>query len=194
MAAALTAANAAETPGERAPDRGASHFVTVQDGLRLHVREYGARSAPGTPVVCLPGFTRTVADFDDLAPALAHSGRQRRVIAIDSRGRGQSEYDRNPAELQSRGRACRHRQRHDRARDRPGGVRRQLARRPSHHADERRASDPDRRRGAARYRPGDRAQGAGAHQELCRQGAATAQLRGGRRHPAPADERPVSEA
>jgi pimeloyl-ACP methyl ester carboxylesterase len=96
MVAALTAANAAETPGERAPDRGASHFVTVQDGLRLHVREYGARSAPGTPVVCLPGFTRTVADFDDLAPALAHSGRQRRVIAIDSRGRGRSEYDRNP--------------------------------------------------------------------------------------------------
>src|SRR5579863_1002942 len=96
MAAALTAATAAETPGERAPDRGASHFVTVQDGLTLHVREYGARSAPGTSVVCLPGFTRTVADFDDLARALAHSGRQRRVIAIDSRGRGRSEYDPNP--------------------------------------------------------------------------------------------------
>jgi pimeloyl-ACP methyl ester carboxylesterase len=70
-----------------------SLFVTAQDGLRLHVREYGLRTAPALPVVCLPGLARTVSDFDALAPALAKS---RRVIAIDSRGRGQSEYDRNP--------------------------------------------------------------------------------------------------
>ena len=96
MAVSLTAPNQAEAPGERALDRGASHFVTVQDGLRLHVREYGARNAPGTPVVCLPGFTRTVADFDDLAPALADGTPRRRVIAVDARGRGQSDYDPNP--------------------------------------------------------------------------------------------------
>jgi pimeloyl-ACP methyl ester carboxylesterase len=71
-----------------------SIFVTAQDGLRLHVREYGLRSASALPVVCLPGLTRTVADFDTLAPALANE--QRRVIVIDSRGRGQSDYDRNP--------------------------------------------------------------------------------------------------
>jgi pimeloyl-ACP methyl ester carboxylesterase len=47
-------------------------------------------------VVCLPGLTRTVADFDALAPALA-SDRGRRVIAVESRGRGQSDYDRDPA-------------------------------------------------------------------------------------------------
>lgn len=76
------------------PDAGHSVFVTAQDGLRLHVEEYGSRIAPGLPVVCLPGLTRTVADFDALAPALADAGR--RVVAIDSRGRGQSEYDRNP--------------------------------------------------------------------------------------------------
>jgi len=78
-------------------ESGASVFVTAQDGLRLHVREYGTRTAPGVPVVCLPGLARTVADFDVLAPALADGGGcNRRVIAIDSRGRGRSEYDRNP--------------------------------------------------------------------------------------------------
>ena len=74
-----------------------SVFVTAQDGLRLHVREYGTRTAPGLNVVCLPGLARTVADFDALAPVLAHrDGQVRRVIALDSRGRGQSEYDKNP--------------------------------------------------------------------------------------------------
>jgi pimeloyl-ACP methyl ester carboxylesterase len=74
-----------------------SIFVTAQDGLRLHVREYGARIAPALPVVCLPGLARTTADFDTLAPTLANGPRPRRVIAIDSRGRGQSDYDSNPA-------------------------------------------------------------------------------------------------
>ncbi len=74
-------------------DAGRSLYVSASDGLRLHVREYGAPSATALPVVCLPGLTRTVADFDALAPALANS---RRVIALDSRGRGQSEYDVNP--------------------------------------------------------------------------------------------------
>jgi pimeloyl-ACP methyl ester carboxylesterase len=72
-----------------------SAFVTAQDGLRLHVREYGLRTAPVLPVVCLPGLARTVADFDALAPALADGQQRRRVIAIDSRGRGQSDYDSN---------------------------------------------------------------------------------------------------
>jgi pimeloyl-ACP methyl ester carboxylesterase len=77
---------------------GRSIFVTAQDGLRLHVRDYGSRDAPGVPVVCLPGLTRTVGDFAALAPALAFDlARPRRVIAIDSRGRGQSDYDSNPA-------------------------------------------------------------------------------------------------
>jgi pimeloyl-ACP methyl ester carboxylesterase len=82
-------ASGTETGTER------SVFVTAPDGLRLHVREYGARAAPALAVVCLPGLTRTVADFEALAPALAKSG-PRRVIAIDSRGRGRSEYDRDP--------------------------------------------------------------------------------------------------
>jgi pimeloyl-ACP methyl ester carboxylesterase len=79
--------------------RGPGHdlFVTATDGLRLHVRQYGSQSDPGLPVVCLPGLSRTTADFDALAPALATEAElKRRVIAIDSRGRGLSEYDSNP--------------------------------------------------------------------------------------------------
>ena len=75
-----------------------STFISAPDGLRLHARCYGARSAPELPVVCLPGLARTAADFDALAEALSSDeSRPRRVIALDYRGRGQSEYDRDPA-------------------------------------------------------------------------------------------------
>jgi pimeloyl-ACP methyl ester carboxylesterase len=80
-------------PGYGTLDRGKSLFVTAQDGLRLHVREFGSRASPGMPVVCLPGLARTVADFDLLAPALAAGPPERHVVAIDSRGRGDSEHD-----------------------------------------------------------------------------------------------------
>ena len=72
----------------------ASIFVTAPDGLRLHVRCYGKRSAASLAIVCLPGLARTAADFETLASSLAADGR--RVIALDYRGRGQSDYDRNP--------------------------------------------------------------------------------------------------
>ncbi|MEX2036269.1 MAG: alpha/beta hydrolase [Xanthobacteraceae bacterium] len=74
-----------------------SVFVTAPDALRLHVRSYGPRLAPSLPVVCLPGLTRTAADFHDLAAALAADPQTpRRVLALDYRGRGQSDYDRDP--------------------------------------------------------------------------------------------------
>jgi pimeloyl-ACP methyl ester carboxylesterase len=75
-----------------------SVFISAPDGLRLHARCYGRRSAPALPVVCLPGLARTAADFETLAQALANDTNQPRcVIALDYRGRGQSEYDRDPA-------------------------------------------------------------------------------------------------
>jgi pimeloyl-ACP methyl ester carboxylesterase len=78
-------------------DRGfASVFVTARDGLRLHVRSYGSRVASALPVVCLPGLARTAADFHPLAAAMAADPvKPRRVLALDYRGHGQSDYDRN---------------------------------------------------------------------------------------------------
>jgi pimeloyl-ACP methyl ester carboxylesterase len=77
---------------------GAHHFVSAPDGLRLHARSYGRRGGSRPPVVCLPGLARTTADFDVLAEALAYDqDRPRYVLAIDYRGRGQSDYDSNPA-------------------------------------------------------------------------------------------------
>jgi pimeloyl-ACP methyl ester carboxylesterase len=82
-------------PKNRSPR---SIFVTAPDGLRLHVREWGSHASRAMPVVCLPGFARTGRDFETLATALARdSNTPRRVLALDSRGRGKSEYDRNPA-------------------------------------------------------------------------------------------------
>jgi pimeloyl-ACP methyl ester carboxylesterase len=81
-----------------ANDTSYSTFVTATDGLRLHVRCYGRASAAGIPVVCLPGLARTAADFDALATELSRDGpHPRRVIALDYRGRGLSQYDRDPA-------------------------------------------------------------------------------------------------
>ena len=44
-----------------------SQFVSAQDGLKLHVRNYGPRAASGLAVVCLPGLTRNSADFEGIA-------------------------------------------------------------------------------------------------------------------------------
>lgn len=63
------------------------------DGLRLHARDYGQPSPSRLPVICIPGLTRNSADFDDLAQWL--SGRGRRVLAVDLRGRGRSDRDPN---------------------------------------------------------------------------------------------------
>jgi pimeloyl-ACP methyl ester carboxylesterase len=74
-----------------------SIFISAPDGLRLHARSYGSASMPGLPVLCLPGLSRTETDFEALAGALAaDQAHPRRVVALDSRGRGQSDYDRDP--------------------------------------------------------------------------------------------------
>lgn len=62
------------------------HFTT-SDGLSLHYTDEGK----GTPILCLAGLSRSTADFDYVAPHLtAH-----RLIRLDYRGRGQSDWDEN---------------------------------------------------------------------------------------------------
>lgn len=65
------------------------HRVRVADGLTLHCRDYSSASSH-LPVLCLPGLTRNGRDFHELAEHLAT---QRRVLALDFRGRGLSEHD-----------------------------------------------------------------------------------------------------
>jgi pimeloyl-ACP methyl ester carboxylesterase len=71
-----------------------SRFTAASDGLRLHALDFGDPRSPRLPVVCLPGLSRTAEDFTPLATALA---KDRRVLALDLRGRGRSGYDRDPA-------------------------------------------------------------------------------------------------
>ena len=78
-----------------APDR----TVISADGLRLHYRDVGRCEAGALPILCLPGLTRTCADFEVLAAHLAGGGAggpPRRVVSIDYRGRGGSDHDPDP--------------------------------------------------------------------------------------------------
>jgi pimeloyl-ACP methyl ester carboxylesterase len=65
------------------------------DGLRLHARDYaGAGGDAKLPVICLHGLTRNARDFQEVAPAVAAQGR--RVLAVDVRGRGLSDWTPDP--------------------------------------------------------------------------------------------------
>lgn len=61
-----------------------TQFFTAADGARLAYQDSGE----GLPVLCLAGLTRSMDDFDYLPPALADC----RMIRMDYRGRGQSEW------------------------------------------------------------------------------------------------------
>jgi len=62
--------------------------VSVEDGRRLNVVEYGPHRDERTPLLCLPGLVRNARDFSRLAERTAET---RRVICPDYRGRGLSE-------------------------------------------------------------------------------------------------------
>src|SRR4051812_20816689 len=73
-----------------------SLFVAGSDGLKLHVRCYGAPVEGRAPVVCLPGFARSGADYHCVALALAHDATApRRVLVLDYRGHGRSDFERD---------------------------------------------------------------------------------------------------
>ena len=67
---------------------------SAPDGLRLHARIHTPSKKSHGDVICLPGLTRNCRDFHDLALYLSQTAdRPKRVIALDARGRGLSEYD-----------------------------------------------------------------------------------------------------
>lgn len=61
-----------------------------QDDLAIHYREYGDATSVATPLLCLAGLTRNAKDFHEIG--LRYGG-ERRVLAMDYRGRGLSAYD-----------------------------------------------------------------------------------------------------
>lgn len=61
-----------------------TQFFTADDGAKLAYSDEGE----GLPVLCLAGLTRNMADFDHVAPHLSGV----RMIRMDYRGRGQSDY------------------------------------------------------------------------------------------------------
>lgn len=79
---------AADAPRQAWRDRS----WTSHDGLKLHYRDYDG-SAERPLLLCLHGLTRNARDYEDFADR--HAGRFR-VIAVDFRGRGRSDYDPEP--------------------------------------------------------------------------------------------------
>lgn len=63
------------------------------DGLKLHYRDYPGRD-DRPPLLCIPGLTRNARDFEPVADAFAGEWR---VICIDLRGRGDSDYAKDSA-------------------------------------------------------------------------------------------------
>ncbi len=73
-------------------------FCQSADGLKLHAKVIGPDNSGTLPVLCLPGLTRTTDDFDDIARAIAtNQATPRKVVSVDYRGRGLSDYDPDPA-------------------------------------------------------------------------------------------------
>ena len=69
-------------------------YFVVRDGLRLHYRDYPGGSAGEPPILCLHGLTRNSRDFADFAECYSPDFR---VLALDCRGRAESDYDPVPA-------------------------------------------------------------------------------------------------
>jgi pimeloyl-ACP methyl ester carboxylesterase len=79
--------------GDPASDGPRDRFVVVADGLRLHYRDYPG-AGDKAPLLCLHGLTRNSRDFAELGERYSP---ERRVIALDFRGRGLSDHDPLPA-------------------------------------------------------------------------------------------------
>ena len=73
-------------------------YYQSSDGLRLYARDY-SHPEPRATVLCMHGLTRNSADFANICAALHDDYR---LIAVDQRGRGLSEYDPDPVNYNAR--------------------------------------------------------------------------------------------
>ncbi len=73
------------------PAAPAHRYIRASDGLRLHYLNYACANPARLPLVCLPGLARTADDFERVAARALAQGR--RVLALDYRGRGRSDWD-----------------------------------------------------------------------------------------------------
>jgi len=70
-----------------------NRFWTAPDGLKLHYRDYPGRD-DRPPLLCIPGLTRNARDFEPLAAEFAGKWR---MICVELRGRGESDYAKDSA-------------------------------------------------------------------------------------------------
>lgn len=78
-------------------DQAHSIYLSSSDGIRLYARVYGDLTSSKLPIVCLPGLTRNADDFVAMAQALIARDQKRKIVALDYRGRGRSQYARDAA-------------------------------------------------------------------------------------------------
>lgn len=64
-------------------------FVRNHSGRRIHVTDWGDPHDPRIPLLGLPGYARNAKDFTHIAERLA----PRRLVSLDYRGRGRSDYE-----------------------------------------------------------------------------------------------------
>lgn len=64
-------------------------FVSNASGRRIHVSDWGDPLDPRLPLLGLPGYARSARDFAHVAERLA----PRRLVSLDYRGRGRSDYE-----------------------------------------------------------------------------------------------------
>jgi len=70
----------------------AEKYFRTRDGLRIYYRDHGRAVAGQAPILCLAGSSSNIRSFEHVAPRLAEG---RRVLAMDWRGHGRSDYDPN---------------------------------------------------------------------------------------------------
>jgi len=72
-------------------------YYTVNDNLKLYARDYSAADPESDVILCMHGLSRNSADFEPMIEAL---GDRFRMLVVDQRGRGNSQWDEQPERYQ----------------------------------------------------------------------------------------------